>query len=65
MTLTGEQGPISNPADDPTIYLGPLKLSLLMLGISLVAFVVVLDYTINATAMPQITDDFHSPGNVG
>lgn len=65
MTLIGEQGPLPNPVDDPTIYLGPLQLSLLMLGISLAAFVVVLDRTINAKAIPQITDDFHSPGNVG
>lgn len=65
VTLTEEQGPIPNPADDPTIYPGPLQLSLLMLGISLAAFVVALDRTIVATAIPQITDDFHSPGDVG
>ena len=65
VNLTQEQDPIPNPADDPKIYPGPLQLSLLMLGISLAAFVVALDRTIVATAIPQITDDFHSPGDVG
>ena len=64
-SLTEEQDPIPTPADDPAIYPGPLQLSLLMLGISLAAFVVALDRTIVATAIPQITDDFHSPGDVG
>ena len=64
-TLIEEQGPIPYLADDPTIYPGPLSFFLLMLGISLAAFVVALDRTIVATAIPQITDSFHSPEDVG
>ena len=45
--------------------LGPLALTLLMLGICLAAFLVALDRTIIATAIPRITDDFDSPGDVG
>lgn len=50
--------------DEPT-YPGPVALSLLTLGICLAAFVVALDRTIVATAIPRITDDFNSPGDVG
>ncbi|GAD96063.1 hypothetical protein BC1G_12761 [Paecilomyces variotii No. 5] len=38
---------------------------LLLIGLSLAAFVVSLDRTIVATAVPRITDAFHSPGDVG
>ena len=61
----GEQGPTADPADDPAVHPAPLPLFFLILGISLAAFVVALDRTIVATAIPQITDDFHSPGDVG
>lgn len=57
----GEQGPTA----DPTLHPAALPLFFLILGISLAAFVVALDRTIVATAIPQITDDFHSPGDVG
>lgn len=50
--------------DEPT-YPGPLALSLLMLGICLAGFLVALDRTIVATAIPRITDEFNSPGDVG
>ena len=46
-------------------YPGPFALALLTLGICLSAFIVALDRTIVATAIPQITDDFHTPGDVG
>lgn len=46
-------------------YPGPLQLALLIVGICLAAFIVALDRTIVATAIPQITDDFDSPEDVG
>ncbi|KAL8688170.1 MAG: hypothetical protein Q9218_005852 [Villophora microphyllina] len=51
--------------DDATNYPAPLPLSLLILGISIAAFLVALDRTIVATAIPQITDDFHAPNDAG
>jgi hypothetical protein len=46
-------------------YPGPIALALLMLGICLAAFLVALDRTIVATAIPQITNDFKTPGDIG
>ena len=54
---------VQNP--DEHNYPKPFALALLLLGISLTAFVVALDRTIVATAIPRITDDFHSPGDAG
>ena len=50
---------------DTTDYPSPLPLAILVTGISFSAFLVALDRTIVATAIPQITDDFHAPGDVG
>lgn len=50
---------------DETVYPKPFALALLTLGIALAAFLVALDRTIVATAIPRITDDFHSPADVG
>ena len=55
----------SDAAHDVQVNLGPIALSLLMLGICLAAFLVALDRTIIATAIPRITDEFDSPGDVG
>ena len=51
--------------EDPYAYPGPLALSLLTLGICLSVFLVSLDRTIVATAIPRITDEFHSSHDVG
>jgi len=40
-------------------------LALLMVGICLAAFLVALDRTIVATAIPRITDDFKRPSDIG
>lgn len=50
---------------DEPIYPQPVALVLLLLGISLAAFVVALDRSIITTAIPRITDDFNSPADVG
>ncbi|TVY40626.1 Rubrofusarin-specific efflux pump [Lachnellula subtilissima] len=44
---------------------GPKKLFLIMLGVYLSMFLVALDRTIIGTAIPKITDDFHSIDDVG
>lgn len=51
-------------SDEP-VYPKPFALALLTVGIALAAFLVALDRTIVATAIPRITDDFHSPADVG
>ena len=57
---------------DPTVViseadyrLSSIALTLLMIGVCLAAFLVALDRTIVATAIPRITDDFNSPGDIG
>ncbi|KAH7242786.1 major facilitator superfamily domain-containing protein [Fusarium tricinctum] len=50
--------------DEPVI-LGGLQLGLLTLGLSLATFVVALDNTIIATAIPRITSAFNSLDDVG
>lgn len=51
--------------EDPHEYPGPLALSLLTVGICLSVFLVSLDRTIVATAIPRITNEFHSSDDVG
>lgn len=46
-------------------YPGPKKLFLIMIGVYLSMFLVALDRTIIGTAIPKITDDFHSIDDVG
>jgi hypothetical protein len=54
-----------NPSADEAVYPKRFALALLILGISLAGFLVALDRTIVATAIPRITDEFHSPADVG
>ncbi|ETI26875.1 hypothetical protein G647_09974 [Cladophialophora carrionii CBS 160.54] len=51
--------------DDAIIYPGGLKLALITLALCLSVFLVALDNTIIATAIPKITDHFKSLGDVG
>ncbi|KAL9078696.1 MAG: hypothetical protein Q9157_002382 [Trypethelium eluteriae] len=46
-------------------YPGPIKLLLVSVSVCLAVFLVALDMTIVATAIPQITDEFHSLTQVG
>ncbi|KAH8585724.1 major facilitator superfamily domain-containing protein [Bisporella sp. PMI_857] len=48
-----------------TVYPGGLRLLLLAVALCLAIFLVALDTTIIATAIPQITDQFHSLSDVG
>lgn len=51
--------------ENPHAYPGPLALSLLTVGICISVFLVSLDRTIVATAIPRITNEFHSSNDVG
>ncbi|KAF2475267.1 major facilitator superfamily transporter [Lindgomyces ingoldianus] len=52
-------------AGDETQYLSSAAVALLMVAISLAMFLVSLDRTIVATAVPKITDHFNSFGDIG
>ena len=54
---------VTNESEDE--YPGPKKLFLIMIGVYLSMFLVALDRTIIGTAIPKITDDFHSINDVG
>ena len=66
-----DRNDLENPSTEPTetdgetLYPHGLSLALLLFGLFLAAFAVGLDRTIVATAAPRITDDFHSPGDIG
>jgi hypothetical protein len=58
--------PIKPPLNNSDIVqTSPFALFSLMVGISLAAFLVALDRTIVANAIPHITDEFKSPDDVG
>ena len=51
--------------EDEAVYPGGLKLFIITLALCLSVFLVALDNTIIATAIPKITDRFNSLGDVG
>lgn len=51
--------------EDEMVYPGGVKLALISLALCLSVFLVALDNTIIATAIPKITDHFNSLGDVG
>ncbi|KAI0592735.1 efflux pump [Biscogniauxia sp. FL1348] len=53
------------PEEPHTIYLSGFKLWAALTGVTLVSFIMLLDMTIIATAVPQITDEFHSLPDIG
>jgi hypothetical protein len=52
-------------AEDPSNYVSGLKLVTLILALCLAVFLVALDQTIIATAIPKITDHFNSISDIG
>ena len=50
---------------DEVEYPGGLKLAIIMVALCLAVFLVALDNTIIATAIPRITDQFHALNDVG
>ncbi|OAP56030.1 hypothetical protein AYL99_10182 [Fonsecaea erecta] len=65
-TTSGSVVAPAGPGDeDELVYPGGLKLALITLALCLSVFLVALDNTIIATAIPKITDHFNSLGDVG
>lgn len=58
-------GVVPSPHDDEAVYPSGVKLALITLALCLSVFLVALDNTIIATAIPKITDHFNSLGDVG
>ncbi|KAL7268772.1 hypothetical protein RUND412_008590 [Rhizina undulata] len=54
-----------NEEEDESKYPGPVALSLISLALCLAVFLVALDQTIIATAIPKITDEFNALTDVG
>lgn len=61
----GENLAVAEIPDDGIVYPSPWSFALLMVGICAACFTVALDRTIVATAIPRISDHFHSPEDVG
>lgn len=60
----GAQGaPLQRVVSAP--YPTPLKLAIILVGVALSVFLVALDMTIMATAIPKVTDEFHSLEDIG
>ncbi|KAJ6445403.1 major facilitator superfamily transporter [Purpureocillium lavendulum] len=53
------------PVEDKTEYPGTVAANLLMVAICVATFLVSLDRTVVATAIPRLTDEFHSFGDIG
>lgn len=54
-----------NDGEDEAVYPGGVKLAIIVVALCLSVFLVALDNTIIATAIPKITDEFNSLGDVG
>ncbi|KAF3940067.1 hypothetical protein ABW19_dt0210181 [Dactylella cylindrospora] len=55
----------TNPAEEDIVYPSGLRVILIVLGLMLAVFLVALDQTIIATAIPKITDEFKSIQDIG
>ena len=55
----------NHDGNDEAVYPNGLKLSLIIIALCLSVFLIALDNTIIATAIPKITDRFNSLGDVG
>nr|OQO22595.1 hypothetical protein B0A51_11149 [Rachicladosporium sp. CCFEE 5018]OQO23627.1 hypothetical protein B0A51_10013 [Rachicladosporium sp. CCFEE 5018] len=60
-----EKAPGSPVPDDDNEYPSPAAAAVVMIAIALAIFLVALDRTIIATAIPKMTDDFHSLKDIG
>lgn len=55
----------TKPEDEEVVYPTGLVLAAIILALCLAVFLVALDQTIIATAIPRITDKFHSVKDIG
>ncbi|EPS44955.1 hypothetical protein H072_993 [Dactylellina haptotyla CBS 200.50] len=63
--VTTEDKPAGEVEDDESKYPGGVALVILTIGLCLSTFVIALDNSIIATAIPRITTEFNSIGDVG
>ena len=62
--ITDTQDPLKT-TDEEYVYITGIKLAAVMVSVTLVAFLMLLDMSIIATAIPRITTDFRSLPDVG
>ncbi|KAK6223953.1 hypothetical protein LQW54_000099 [Pestalotiopsis sp. IQ-011] len=62
---TSSTEPLSPKQDDDTKYISGFRLAAVIGSITMVVFILLLDVSIIATAIPKITSDFHSLDDVG
>ncbi|KAJ5183451.1 hypothetical protein N7492_001067 [Penicillium capsulatum] len=55
----------SEPLKDEPVYLTGARLLMVLTGVTLVCFLMLLDTSIISTAIPKITSQFHSLGDIG
>ncbi|KKY35107.1 putative major facilitator superfamily transporter [Diaporthe ampelina] len=60
---SGESDP--QEPEDESHYPKPAAMAVIMVAVSMAMFLVSLDRTIVSTAIPKITDEFHSSGQIG
>ncbi|KXJ88191.1 major facilitator superfamily domain-containing protein [Microdochium bolleyi] len=65
LTDNNELTAAKEQADDESQYPGGLRLGLVMLALCLAVFLMSLDNSIISTAIPKITDEFSSLGDIG
>ena len=63
--LTEKPAAPIQPTDEEYVYIKGVKLAMAMASVTLVAFLMLLDISIIATAIPSITNEFHSLPDVG
>jgi hypothetical protein len=56
---------VDNPTDETIVYPTGTKVVLILVALCLSVFLVALDQTIISTAIPKITDEFSSIGDIG
>jgi hypothetical protein len=56
---------VMNPSDDDVVYPTGARVVLILAALMMSVFLVALDQTIISTAIPKITDEFSSIGDIG
>ena len=63
--IAEKETPSTEPHDEDVEYPHGLKLAVILAALCLAVFLVALDNTIISTAIPKITDQFHSIRDIG
>jgi hypothetical protein len=62
---TGDETPVAHQDEEEAEYLGPKALYILISSLMLVVIVLTLDQSILATAIPYVTNEFHTIADIG